>query len=143
MGLRHLSERQERVLAGIAALLIPDEPQLQSAVRERAMRYVCRFVSLQVENIPTYLRVPYLLTVTGFQWLPLLRYGRRFLDLPIEAQRAYLAIWSDGPLGPTRDFVRLIRGCALLAFYDHTEVRAALDFGREAPSERQAKAASR
>lgn len=130
MNVGHLSETQERVLAGIAALLAPEQPRLDGATQSRVSRYVTRFVALQVENIPTYLRVPYLVAITGFQWLPVLRYGRRFLDLPVEAQRNYLALWSDGPLGPMRDFVRLVRGCALLAYYDHPDVRAALEAGR-------------
>lgn len=127
----HLSETQERVLAGIALLLAPAEPKLDERTQGCVSRYVNRFVSLQVENIPNYLRVPYLIAITAFQWLPVLRYGRRFLDLPIEAQRSYLALWSDGPLAPMRDFVRLIRGCALLAYFDHPDVRGALEAGRQ------------
>jgi hypothetical protein len=89
-----------------------------------------RFVALQVENIPTYLRVPYLVAVAGFQWLPVLRFGRRFLSLPLESQRSYLALWSESPLAPMRDFIRLIRNCALLAYYDHPDVRRALGADR-------------
>jgi hypothetical protein len=127
--LAHLSDRQSRVLAGITALLIPGEPRLPYEVRSRVLDYVERFVALQVENIPTYLRVPYLAAVVGFQWMPVLRFGQRFLDLPLESQRAYLALWSEAPLAPMRDFVRLIRNCALLAYYDHPDVCRALGAG--------------
>jgi hypothetical protein len=114
------------VVAGVTGLLIPSEPRLGEDARAHVLGSVVRFVALQVENIPAYLRLPYLVAVTGFQWLPVLRFGRRFLDLPLDSQRAYLALWSDAPLGPMRDFVRLIRNCALLAYYDHPEVRRAL-----------------
>jgi hypothetical protein len=133
--LAHLSDRQARLLAGITALLIPSEPRLPYEVRARVLDDTERFVALQVENIPNYLRVPYLLAVTAFQWLPVLRFGRRFLDLPFESQRACLAMWSEAPLAPMRDFVRLIRNCALLAYYDHPDVCRALGAGRAEPYE--------
>lgn len=124
-----LSERQTRLLAGVTALLIPSEPRLPHEVRARVLDYTERFVALQVENLPTYLRAPYLIAMVGFQWLPVLRFGRRFLDLPFESQRAYLTLWSEAPLAPMRDFVRLIRNCALLAYYDHPDVCRALGAG--------------
>jgi hypothetical protein len=123
------------VVAGVAGLLIPCEPRLPDDVRARVLDSVARFVALQVENLPPYLRLPYLVAVTGFQWLPVLRFGRRFLALPSESQRAYLALWSNAPLGPVRDFVRLIRGCALLAYYDHPDVLQALRVDRSGGSE--------
>ena len=108
----------------------PMRPGQRITVRSRVLDYVERFVALQVENVPTYLRVPYLAAVVGFQWMPVLRFGQRFLDLPLETQRAYLALWSEAPLAPMRDFVRLIRNCALLAYYDHPDVCRALGAGR-------------
>lgn len=128
MKLGHLSEAQEVVLSKIAALVI--DGSSTAGMDDAVQRYVTRFVALQVENIPAYLRLPYLLAITGFQWLPLLRWGRPFTHLPEKAQRDYLKLWSDGPVGVTRDFVRLIRGCALLAYFDHPQTRLALEPGR-------------
>ena len=128
-----LSDRQARLLAGVTALLIPIEPRLPDEVRVRVLDDTERFVALQVENVPAYLRVPYLIAMAAFQWLPVLRFGRRFLDLPFESQRACLAMWSEAPLAPMRDFVRLIRNCALLAYYDHPDVCRALGAVKDEP----------
>lgn len=118
---------QERVLAGIVAVLLPTDPPLDPQVRDAVAAEATRFVVLQVSNIPTFLRVPYRVAILGFHCLALFRHGRFFLSLPAERRRAYVTLWSDAPLGPMRDFVRLVRGCALLAYYDHAEVRRVLE----------------
>ena len=57
----------------------------------------------------------------------MLRFGRRFVALDAERRAAYVALWSDSPIGAMRNFVKLIRGCALLAYYDHPALLEALE----------------
>lgn len=115
-----------RVVAAIVELLLPPFPALEAQARLGVVGEATRFAIAQIENIPTFLRLPYLLAITGFQWLAVLRYGRPFLRLSRPRQDAYLALWSDSPIAPMRDFVRLIRGCVVLAYFDHPEVARAL-----------------
>lgn len=135
MKLDRLSRGQRRTVAAIVDRLLPSAPELAAEARRRVAEASTRFVAVEIESIPRFLRVPYLLAVLGFEWLALLRYGRPFSRLAAERQRAYLALWSDFPIGPPRDFVKLIRGCALLAYFDHPEVRAALERDRHAADE--------
>jgi hypothetical protein len=121
-----------RVVAAVVELLLPPFPALEAQVRVAVVGEATRFAIAQIENIPTFLRLPYLLAITGFQWLAVLRFGRPFLRLPRPRQDAYLALWSDSPIAPMRDFVRLIRGCVVLAYFDHPEVIRSLRAERDA-----------
>ena len=135
MRLDRVRPGQRRTVAAIVDRLLPSAPQLPAEARRRVAEASTRFVVVEIESIPPFLRLPYLLAVVGFEWVAVLRYGRPFSRLAAEAQRAYLALWSDFPIGTPRDFVKLIRGCALLAYFDHPEVRAALERGRRAADE--------
>src|SRR5262245_48510590 len=77
--------------------------------------------------MPTFLRVPYRIALFAFNWLAVLRYRRPFVALGDELAATYLALWSNRGLGLNRDFVKLIRSCALLAYFDHPATRARLD----------------
>ena len=47
-------------------------------------------------------------------------------SLDDEAQQSWVSLWSEGRVGPARDFMKLLRSCVLLAFFDHPEVRTSL-----------------
>src|SRR5262249_16050624 len=121
---------QKRVLAAVVERLLPTAPELPAETRPRVVDDATRFVVLEVESIPLFIRRPYLAAILGFDWLAVLRFARRYTRLGAEAQQSYLYFWTNSPIGPFRDFVKLIRGCALLAYFDHAEVRAALESGR-------------
>ena len=44
-----------------------------------------------------------------------------------EQSRRYLAAWDRAPIGLCRDFVKLLRSCALLAYLDHPLVTRQLE----------------
>ncbi len=113
-------------MAEIIRLIVPAYPDLEETERARIHSAVTAFVASQIESLPAHLYGPYRLAITLFGLLPLLRFGKRFALLDETVKEAYLALWSDGPIGPTRDFVKLIRGCALLAYFDHPDVRRRL-----------------
>ena len=110
----------------IVRLLTPDDPALEPSERSRVQSSVTGFVASQVEGLPSFMALPYRLAISAFDLLSVVRYGRSFCSLEDSRKRAYLALWSEFPIGPPRDFVKLIRGCALLAFFDHPDVTRAL-----------------
>jgi hypothetical protein len=109
------------ILDDIVALILPVWPELDldETLHRKVTGEVTAYVAAQIQAMPGFLRVPYALALLGFAWLPLLRYGRTFGALSPALQRAYLARWSDAPIGAMRDFVRLIRSSALFVYFDH------------------------
>lgn len=121
-----LTSRERRTIADIIGCFLPIFPRIDDDRRRRICADASAFAASQVGALPDFLRGPYRLALAAFEWLPLLRWGRRFARLDVARRRAYLALWSDGPLEPTRNFVKLIRSCALLAYYDHPALQEAL-----------------
>jgi hypothetical protein len=124
---RILALASNRTVGMIVECLLPDFPALDPATRAWVVKDVSTFVMLQVGALPEFLRYPYRLALIAFKWLPVLRWGRSFVALDEPERRAYLERWADSPLAPTRNFVKLIRSCALLAFYDHPAVQGPLN----------------
>ncbi|MBI1816118.1 MAG: hypothetical protein HYR72_14155 [Deltaproteobacteria bacterium] len=122
--------RRYTALAAIVGCIAPEYPALNAATRVKALDDVTRYVASQIDGMPSFLRAPYRLALLAFSWLPLLRYARPFSALPAATQLSYLTLWSDGPIGPMRDFVKLIRSCALLAYFDHPLVLQQLEVER-------------
>jgi hypothetical protein len=110
------------VVAEIVRLITPAYPDLDERERARVNESVTGFVTSQIEALPAFLALPYGLAITAFQLLAILRFGRRFLSLPEAVKPAYLSIWADAKIGPARDLIKLIRSCALLAYFDHPDV---------------------
>lgn len=119
------------VVGAMVERLLPDWPALAGPSRDRVAREVAAYVATQIAAAPSFLRLPMRLALHAFALLPLLRDGRTFAALRPARQAAYLALWSDAPVLAMRDLVKLVRSTALLAYFDHPEVRRALL--REAP----------
>ena len=118
-GTRCLSRTRTTVVAGIIEVVAPVYPDLEQSVQIAVHQDVTRYVASQIQSMPSFLRLPYELALTVFNWLALVPYGGRFIHLPRAAQASYLALWSDAPMSVMRDFVKLIRSCAVLAYFDH------------------------
>ncbi|MCC6763044.1 MAG: hypothetical protein IT293_00130 [Deltaproteobacteria bacterium] len=116
----------DRTVAAIAECLAPDFPRLDAATRAAVLSDVTAFTASQVGALPDFLRYPYRLVLMAFEWLAVPRYGRPFVALDAERRRAWVDLWAESPLGATRNFVKLVRSCALLAFYDHPALQDAL-----------------
>lgn len=119
---RLLSPGRRQVVDEVVRLVTPTYPALDPADRARVHASVCGFVSSQIESLPSFMFLPYQAAMTAFELLPVLRFRRRFPALDEARKRAYLALWSDAAFGPARDFVKLMRSCALLAYFDHPDV---------------------
>ena len=117
-----LSSSRRQVVAEIVRLVTPDYPKLEEPERARVLASVTSFVSSQIDAMPSFIALPYRIAISLFQLLPVLRYGRGFKSLDDDTKESYLAIWSDATIGPFGDFIKLIRSCALLAYFDHPDV---------------------
>jgi hypothetical protein len=106
--------------------LLPGEPVLSGDASIVARREVSGFVCSQIAALPAHLRVPYRVALAAFELLPVVRHGRRFSRLDEARKARYLGLWSGAPIAAFRNFVKLIRSCALLAFFDHPLVMAAM-----------------
>ena len=126
-----LGHRRQATVAAIVESLVPSVPVLDPATRSTVLHDVTRFVGSQISALPSFLRVPYGLALTAFELLPLLRWGRPFVALDHERRAAWVARWTDAPIGVMRNFVKLIRGCALLAYYDHPALASVLTMESE------------
>jgi hypothetical protein len=122
-----LSHGLTATLRAMVALILPAYPELDAAARGRVEHDVTRYVAAQVRSMPGFLRLPYQLALLGFEWLPVVRYGRPFRALPPAARAAYLALWSEAPIAAMRDVVKLIRSSALLVYFDDALVMRRLE----------------
>ena len=119
--------QRDAIVTAIVADLLPSHPALDAGERVTVAADVVAFVVAQVRGLPEFLRVPYGAAAFAFDGLALLRWGRTFRMLDGARRHAYVAFWAGSPLGATRNFVKLIRSCTLLAYYDHPAVRARLE----------------
>jgi len=122
----------EMIVRNIVALLLPHNPEVEPALRQQLEGEVGAYVAEQIDAMPGFMRLPYKLVLLGFEILPVLRYGRRFTRLPRPRQASYLARWSDAPILPLRDFIKLIRSSALLVYFDHAALLTLLEAQRVA-----------
>ncbi len=132
-----LSSSRRQVVSAMVRALLPSFPDLASSEQMRVQSSVTSFVTSQIEALPSFMGFPYRLVITGFGLLSVLRFGRVFSALDEGSQQAYLLQWSEAPIGVLRDFIKLIRSCALLAYYDHPDVSRrlpAMSQGEGAPS---------
>ena len=121
-GSKPLSPTRRRTIDEIVRILLPENPGPADGDRERVRIAVTDFVVSQIEAMPTFIGIPYRAAVSGFELLAIARFGRVFLALSDAEKASYLAAWADAPVGPARDFVKMIRSCALLAYFDHPDV---------------------
>jgi hypothetical protein len=123
-----------RIVLGAARPLLPAFPELDASERSQVEGDLGDFLQGQIRAMPQYLRGPYLLALFGFEYLPLLRYGQPYTALRSTIQERIVRSWSESRIAPMRDFVKLIRTCALFYYLDHSVVRAQLEADVEGPA---------
>jgi hypothetical protein len=116
-----------RLLHQIVRILVPREPQLDGHARDEVEAAVVGFLAAQIGSLPPFIRIPYSFALVGFDLGSVARYGRPYARLDEERGRRYLNAWDQSPLGLCRDFVKLLRSCALLAYLDHPIVTRQLE----------------
>lgn len=110
------------VLALVVCSILPEEPQLSSAEKNKAQNEVISFVNNQIVSLPSYLKVPFKFILFVFNSFALILFGNIFININREKQTKYLNIWANSSIKPMRDFIKLIRSCALLQYYDSQHV---------------------
>lgn len=132
-----LADRAGQVLRALAETFVADAPPgLPAAARTRALDDARDFALEEIRRMPPYLRVGTRLGLAAFDLLGTLRHGRRFPRLAPARRAAWVAFWSEGPIPPARDFLRLCRGMLLLAYYDSESLAEPLE-ACGAPAERE------
>lgn len=113
-------------LAALTTTLLPPWPALPDALRGEVEADVVDYVRRQIRRMPLFLRAPWTAVLLVFAAGAMLRYGRPFASLSSARRRAWVRLWAESPVVPMRDFVRMVRSCALLAWFDHPVVSDAL-----------------
>ena len=132
-----LTTRERELLRAVVTVLLPDYPPLPDDVRGRVEEDVTTFLAAQIAGLATPLRMPYRLALAILDGLPLLRYGRPFTRLePVQRVR-WLDVWQARGGVATASVLKLLRSCALFAYFDHplvTEQLEAAVAARSAPA---------
>jgi hypothetical protein len=115
------------LLLDVARPLLPSIPGLSAQETERVERDLAAFLADEIAAMPAHLRVPFRLGLIAFAILPLLRFGRTYRALPADLKRRVVYAWANSPIGAFRNFVKLVRSCALFAYLDHPIVMAQLE----------------
>lgn len=118
-----------KLLVFMARSLYPKEPLLTPEEKARVEKKVVSDLAGQILAMPVYLKVPYMMTLHGFNYLSCFRFGLPFTIINQEKQGKYVRLWSRSPIGLMRDFIKLIRSCVLLAYLDHPLVLQELELG--------------
>lgn len=113
-------------LAALTTTLLPPWPDLPGPLRGEVEADVVDYVRRQIRRMPLFLRLPWTAVLLVFAAGAVVRYGRPFASLSSGRRRAWVSLWAESPLVPMRDFVRMVRSCALLAWFDHPVVSEAL-----------------
>jgi hypothetical protein len=88
---------------------------------------VTDFVARQIAAMPVWLRAGYRVGLVAFEWLAVFSAGGPFRDLDAAAQRRYVAGWDESGFAPFADFIRPLRCCALLRYFDDPRVRREIE----------------
>jgi hypothetical protein len=115
------------LLMDIARPLLPAHPRLDPDEIERVERDLTAFLVAEIGALPLHLAAPFRLALVAFALLPVLRFGRTYRALPPEHKHRVVYAWANAPVAVFRNFVKLVRSCALFAYLDHPLVMANLE----------------
>lgn len=107
--------------------LLPPWPALPPERRATVERDVVDYVRHQVVRMPLYLRLPFRLVLSAFACSAWFYNGRAFIVLSPSRKRRVVNRWAQSRVIPMRDFIKMVRSCALLAWFDHDVVRGRLE----------------
>ena len=121
-----------RFLVSLVEAIVPvGEVKLPEAERGRLLSKVAEFVLGQINELPGLLWLMVNCGLLGFRLVVRLRHIRGFSHLTLARRMRIVNSWAYGPLRLTRQLFRPIRCFALLAYYEDSAVRAALDTSPE------------
>jgi len=134
-----LTTRERELVRAVVTVLLPEYPQLPDDARGRVAEDVAAFLDAQIAGLATPLRLPYRLALAILDGLPLLRYGRPFTRLERAQRERWLDVWQARGGVATASVLKLLRSCALFAYFDHPVVIERLEAGAadRAPAARE------
>ena len=115
-----------KLVEKIVSAMLPEKPVVYSDSRRKVEEDVSDFVYGQIEALPVYLRVIYKIVLCKFNFSSFFIYGNVFSNLTKSKQLNYLRIWSESPIRQMRDFIKLIKSCAFLQYFDHPVILEAM-----------------
>jgi len=89
--------------------------------------YVADFIQGEIRNLSKKFQVLFAIGMFGFNLIISLRYFSSFASLPLTTRRLIFNSWAYGRIPVQRQLFKLIRSTALLAFFEHPAVTAALE----------------
>ncbi len=104
---------QERILWALTGTLLPPDRFAPETITRAGL-----FLLRQKARLPDFLRPPTGLATVVFGLGSVVLYGRPFFALDFEKRRAYVARWSDSPLPPLRDYIRLVQSLVTLSAHE-------------------------
>lgn len=104
------------------SVIVPEGARADRDVLEQ----VGAFVQGQLGALNPQLSFLFRAGMTFFRFLTRLRYVRGYCELSLETRRKWTHAWAQSRYALLRQLFRPVRGIALLAYYEHPKVRAAL-----------------
>lgn len=100
---------------------------LSAKERSEAVTYATQFVCSELSALPSSLRILFKIGILGFRSITIASNLCPFENLSSERQAKIINAWSYGPIGTTRKLFKPLRSLALLAFFEHPAILAALN----------------
>ncbi len=116
----------------LSRVFIPDNTFLDIEYTKTIENDVTEFVNSQIAAMPFFLQLPYKITLFIFNLLSIPSYKKPFLMLDSKQKREYVSSWENNKISKIRDFIKPIRSCALLRYFDHPIVLRILESNVEA-----------
>jgi len=115
------------ILRAIGATVVPEADRLDDA----GWTALERIVADALEARPAALRRQLLLFVRLVEWLPLVRYGRRFTHLDAARRTRFLESLQDAPLLLLRRGFWGLRTLLLMGYYGRPEAARAIGYAAD------------
>ncbi len=100
---------------------------LSAEERSEAITYATEFVCSELSALPSFLRILFKTGILGFRTITIASNLCPFENLSSERQAKIINAWSYGPISTTRKLFKPLRSLALLAFFEHPAILAALN----------------
>jgi hypothetical protein len=100
---------------------LPHEREID---RRRVTTDVARFVEKELADLPGRLSTLFAIGMLGFRSLTFVAKLRRLEKLDADVRRSWIESWAYGSFALGRQLFRGVRSTALLAYYEHPDVRA-------------------
>jgi hypothetical protein len=110
---------RETPFLSITEVLIPTLRSIDVEAHLAMLNGAAEYVHRQASILPTPYRVGFRAALIWLDIEAVLSEGRRYQNLPFSKRQSRLRDWETSRFSVKRDVVRLLRGLAVFAYYDH------------------------